>query len=73
MRMNVNDPSAIPSLIAALRDGACVADRVGPATVAVRLPWLVSLEDARQARVELAFFVRAWAAAHSGVTVELAF
>ena len=73
MRMNVNDPRAIPSLIAALRDGACVADQVGPATVAVRFPWLVSREDARQARVELAFFLRAWAAAHEGVTVELIF
>jgi len=71
MRMTVNDPSAIPSLVAALRDGACVAERVGPATVAVRLPWLDGPEDAKQAPVELAFFARAWAAAHSGVTVEL--
>jgi hypothetical protein len=73
MRMTVDDPRAMPSLLAALREGDCVADRAGPTSVEVRLPWLVGAEDARQAKVELAFFARAWEAANAGVTLSLGF
>jgi hypothetical protein len=73
MRMTVDDPKAMPSLLAALREGDCTADQAGPTTVDVRLPWLVDVEDARQAKVELAFFARAWEAANAGVTLCVSF
>jgi hypothetical protein len=73
MRMTVDDPRAMPSLLAALREGDCVAALAGPASVVVQLPWLVSAEDARQARVELGFFARAWEAANAGVTLTVFF
>ena len=63
----------MPSLLAALREGDCGADQAGPTSVEVHLPWLVGAEDARQARVELAFFARAWQAANAGVTLTFAF
>jgi hypothetical protein len=50
-----------------------VAAPAGPTSVVVRLPWLVSAEDARQATVELGFFARAWEAANAGVTLSLFF
>jgi hypothetical protein len=71
MRMTVDDPRAIPSLLTALRDGDCVVDRAGPTSVEVHVPWIVGAEDARQAKVELAFFARAWEAANAGVTLSL--
>jgi hypothetical protein len=71
MRMTVDDPRALPSLIALLREGDCLAAQAGPASVDVRLPWPAGSEDSKQAWMELVFFARAWAAA-TGVAVSLA-
>lgn len=71
MRLTINDPAAIPSLLAALHEGGCVADHAGPDCLEVLFPWLVSAKDAEQALTELAFFVRAWEADNPGVTVDV--
>jgi hypothetical protein len=71
MRLTVNDPSAIPSLLAALSGTDCVAERIGPRSLDVWPRWLVGAADAVQAPIELRFFARAWEAAHPGVLVAL--
>jgi len=71
MRLTVNDPLAIPGLVAALRAGECVAEAVGDDGVDVLFPWLGGGSDARQALVELAFFARSWEALHPGVQIRL--
>jgi hypothetical protein len=71
MRLTVSDSAAIPELLAALRRGQCVADRGEHASVEVAFPWATTLWEAQQAIVELAFFARAWEAAHPGVSIHL--
>jgi hypothetical protein len=71
MRLIVNDPNAVPELVAALRDGDCLAEQEGEATVAVGFPWLRQTADARQAQIELAFFARAWEATHPGLEIRV--
>jgi hypothetical protein len=72
VRLIVSDPTAIPALVGALRDGDCLADQEGADSVAVAFPWLRHAHDARQARMELAFFARAWEAANPGLRVRVA-
>jgi hypothetical protein len=73
MRLTVNDPRAIASLLAALRAGDCIADQAGPRSIDVRPQWLTDAVDAGQAPIELSFFARAWAAAHPGLVVAVAY
>ena len=70
MRLTVSDPAAIPELVTALRRGECVADHAGDG-VDVAFPGVATLADARQAIVELTFFVRTWELAHPGLSVAL--
>jgi hypothetical protein len=72
MRLELNDPAEIPTLLVALRRAGCVAAPSVGSTVDVGFPWVSTLEDARQALVELTFFAKAWASAHPGLelTVE---
>jgi hypothetical protein len=72
MRLTVNDPAAIPSLLAALGESECVADHVDHDALEVLFPWLATNADVQQAMIELAFFVRTWEDANPGVTVGLA-
>jgi hypothetical protein len=71
MRLIVSNSAAIPSLLAALHDGGCVAAHVGPNSLEMAFPWLVSVDDAEQAVVEVAFFLRTWEAEHPGVRVNV--
>jgi hypothetical protein len=71
MRLTVNDPTVLPSLLAALRRDECVVDQVGPDSAEVVFPWLRTADDARQAVVELVFFARAWEATHPGLRVRV--
>jgi hypothetical protein len=71
MRLTVSNSTAIPSLLAALQDGGCVAAHVGPNSLETLFPWLASVEDAEQAVIEVAFFLRTWEAEHPGVKVHV--
>ena len=72
MRLTVNDPTAIPALVAALQAGECLAEPASGGIVEVLFPWLEKRADAQQAIVELAFFARTWEALHPGLEVRLA-
>jgi hypothetical protein len=72
MRLTVDDPAAIPPLLAALRAADCLADRTGPRSIDLWPLWVTGPDDLAQAPIELAFFVRAWEAANAGVSVTLA-
>ncbi|HZG35968.1 MAG TPA: hypothetical protein VEY87_08980 [Gaiellaceae bacterium] len=72
MHLAVNDPDAVPALVAALRSGACSAEPAGDAGVRVGIPWLRGADDAAQAEIELTFFVRAWESLHPGLRISLA-
>ena len=71
MHVAVSDPAVIPALVDALRSGECVAQPAGDDGVVVVIPWLRGSDDARQALIELTFFVRTWASQHPGVDVRL--
>lgn len=64
MRVNVSDPEYLPELVDDLLDGGCIPAVVDPATLEVIYPDAV---DAREARTELGFFLRAWRSAHPNV------
>jgi len=65
--VHINDPDSMPELIAALRDGGCVAKRVGGSTCLVTLPF----GDDEGFPTELAFFLRAWTIERRSVQAEL--
>jgi hypothetical protein len=71
MRLTVNDPTAVPALVAALRSHECLAEAGDGGAIEVLFPWLEELADARQAVIELAFFTRTWEALHPGVQISL--
>ena len=67
MRIRVNDPHAADDLRSALEAAECVAARTADDTLEVELPPGDPFGDARQALLELAFFVKAWEANRPGV------
>jgi hypothetical protein len=67
LRIHVNDPTALADLRKALADADCSIAQVGGATLLVTHP----LEDEAEARLELAFFLRAWQANRPDAEVEL--
>ena len=67
MEVRINDPGWTDELVEALNGRDCVATRTGVDTLAVEFPWLERDDDARQAGIELAFFLRAWQARFPGV------
>jgi hypothetical protein len=71
MRLTVSDATAIPALLAALRDAGCAADLAAPNTVDVLCVPVVTPADARGAFVELTFFARVWEASNPGLRVSL--
>ena len=68
MKIHLDDPARACSLLAAFDGSDCAASAEAGGTVEVVVPWVRSPEDIRQARVELLFFVRSWAAAQPGVS-----
>jgi hypothetical protein len=64
MLVHVNDPSALRALVVSLARAGCSCRRTGSETVDVRHPRAV---DEREERLELAFFLKAWAAQHPNV------
>jgi len=65
----VDRPELLEDLILSLRRGGCPARRTGPRSCSVEH---TSAVDEREARIELAFFLRAWRARHGGVRALLA-
>ena len=68
MLVHVNDPSALKALVRALARADCLCRPSGEQTVHVAHP---AAGDEREARLELTFFLKAWAAQHP--TVRLSF
>jgi hypothetical protein len=67
--VHVERPELLDDLIDSLRRGGCPARRTGARSCSVEL---VAAVDEREARIELAFFLRAWRARHGGVRALLA-
>jgi hypothetical protein len=71
MKIRLSHPDRADDLRAALEAADCRAARTADDTVDVEIPWAETAGDVRQARLELAFFVRAWEAQHPGLRVAL--
>jgi hypothetical protein len=72
MWLIVDDPAAIPPLLAALRAADCLAEQTGPRSIELWPLWAAGADDLVQVPIELGFFVRAWEATNAGVRVTLA-
>jgi hypothetical protein len=59
LTVHVNRPELVDELVAAFLSSGCVARRVGPRACAVEH---TAAADDHEARVEVAFFLRAWQA-----------
>ena len=64
MLVHVSEPSALLALIACLGRAGCLCRRIGSASVEVVHP---PSFDEDEERIELAFFLKAWAAQHPDV------
>jgi hypothetical protein len=64
MLVHVSDPTALLGLIACLARAGCSCTRIGAASVRVLHP---PSFDEDEERIELTFFLRAWAAQHPDV------
>lgn len=69
MRIRVSDSTWLGKLAADLLRGDCLASAVDAETLEVLHPYA---HDEREARTELAFFLRAWQSRHPQVDVTLA-
>jgi hypothetical protein len=68
MRVQVSEPRLLPQLVDSLLRSDCVATRVDDRTFEVLH---ADAHDEHEARVELLFFLRAWANGHPDVRAEL--
>jgi hypothetical protein len=68
MRIHLSDSNWLGTLIDDLVRGGCVPSRVDDETVDVIHP---QARNAREARTELTFFLRAWQSRHPGVELNL--
>jgi hypothetical protein len=66
MELEIDRPELLGSLVAALRHGGCVCAELSRGRCVV---WHVEAADARQADLELEFFLRAWRLQHAPVDV----
>ena len=67
MKIQLSDPDAAAPLVAALEKSDCLAAQIDDGIIAVSFPWLQDARDAYQARMELVFFLRAWANSRPGL------
>ena len=68
MRIHLSNPAWLSTLIDDLVRGGCVPSRVDDETVEVIHP---QARNAREARTELTFFLRAWQSRHPEVDLSL--
>jgi hypothetical protein len=68
IKLELSDENLLEELMSTLARHGCLADRIAPNVCRIAYPraW-----TAREARLELRFFVRAWQANHPGVTAVL--
>jgi hypothetical protein len=66
MKVHLSDSSFLGHLMDDLLRGGCIASRVEADTVVVKHP---DAADAREAQLELHFFLRAWEFRHPGVAL----
>lgn len=66
-KVRISDPELVDDLVAALSKAELGATREGRQTVLVASP-----TNGDDTRVELAFFLRAWALSHPGVRIDVA-
>jgi hypothetical protein len=71
MKIRLSDPEAAAPLVAALEKSDCLVARIADDTVGVFFPWLEDETDAQQARMELVFFLKAWASGRPGLRTTL--
>ncbi|HET8653580.1 MAG TPA: hypothetical protein VFM13_13540 [Gaiellaceae bacterium] len=69
MRVQLSDSACLPPLVDDLLRGGCLPTQIDETTLEVFHPLA---DDPEEARVELAFFLRAWESAHPGVELTLA-
>lgn len=70
VRVYVNDPSRLEELRASLLEARCISVPVADDALDVAHP---SALDAREALIELRFFLKAWQDARPGARIELVF
>lgn len=68
IQIRLNDPAALEELRATLAASDYSTARIDAATLLVTHPLAI---DEDEARVELAFYLKAWAITHPGVEAEL--
>ena len=68
MRIRISEPRLLPDLVESLARGDCLTVPVDEATCDVVY---ADASDDREARIELLFFLRAWALSHREVRAEL--
>jgi hypothetical protein len=68
MKIRVSNPRRADELRAALEAADCRAARTSDDTLHVEIPWIETAGDIHQARLELAFFVKAWEAQYPDLT-----
>jgi len=68
IQIRLNDPAALEELRATLAASDYSTARIDAATLLVTRPLAIDEDDAR---VELAFYLKAWAITHPGVEAEL--
>ncbi len=61
LTVHIDRPDAVDELVASFRKSGCEARRTGPRSCTVEH---TSAADEREARIEIAFFLRAWQARH---------
>ena len=66
--VNLSGADLVDDLVDALKLGGCLAWRTGPRTCRVEH---VAALDEKEARVEVAFFLRAWGARRDGAQASL--
>ena len=68
MKIALNDPAYVDELAEALLRGDCVLSAAADGTLEVSHPYASGREEAR---IELAFFLRAWTAGHPSAEARL--
>ena len=68
MRVHVSDAASLDALVGDLLRGGCVPARVDEETVELVHP---EAGDAKEARTELGFFLRAWQSRHPEVVLTI--
>jgi len=70
LKLEVNDEVLLPEIMGALARNGCLTSKITPNVCRVVYP---RAEDAREAWLEVEFFIRAWQVHHPHVETHLSF